>query len=80
MAVTAAFCGPQPGEGCTVVIWKGVVRVYDANAMIGELVMHLGDVHFLHVAGNAILSIRRAWFAGMIGSLLFGGSRLIGEV
>jgi hypothetical protein len=41
--------------------------------MVGELVMHLGNVHFLHMAGDAILRIRRAGFAGMIDGLLLAG-------
>ena len=58
--------------GALVSFWKSLVRADDANAMVRELVMHLGDVHFLHMTRDAILRIRRARFAGMVGSLLIG--------
>ena len=45
---------------------ESLVRADDSNAMVGELVMHLGDVNSFHMAGDAILRICGARFAEMI--------------
>ena len=51
----------------------GIARTGDADAVVGEVVMHFGDVNFGHVARDAILRADGAGRAGVIGGFFRGG-------
>ena len=45
----------------------------DADAVVGEVVVHFGDIHFGHVARDAVLRADGAGHARVIGSFFPGG-------
>ena len=53
--------------------WEGLVCVDNPNAVVSEFVVHLWDVHFLHMAGDAILRTGRARLSGATRGLFPAG-------
>ena len=51
----------------------GVVGAGYADAVVGEVVVHFGDIHFGHVARDAVLRADGAGHARVIGSFFPGG-------
>ena len=51
----------------------GVAGASDADAVVGEVVVHFGNVDLGHVARRAIFCTDRARGTQVFGSFLFGG-------
>src|SRR5271157_780674 len=61
--------------------WLCLLRItficpHDSNAVVGKLIVHLLDVHFFHVAGNAILGAGRASSARKCCRFLLAGTHV----